>query len=210
MQVKKPTTKTKSHGNKRIFVVGLSLSTPARVQATLLSPTGKKLRSLRTQLSAGRHSLSFVFPSASLPPGRYTILVVATGSDGSKITKRVYVKVSRKHKAATKRAPGKTKTRSVAIPVAPPAPPSGSSSDAPSTPNTPSSPTPTNTGTNKPVTKAPASPPKASPLQTASGYASSKPRRTAGFLIVLLGMGAAIAFLIKIEMGRMLASPARR
>ena len=31
-----------------------------------------------------------------------------------------------------------------------------------------------------------------------------------GVVIVLLGLGAAIAFLIKIEMGRMLASPTRR
>ena len=104
MRVNKPKTKTKSRGSKRVFVVGLALSTPARVQATLFGPTGKRLRTLRTRLTAGGHSLSFILPSSSLPPGRYMILVVATGSDGSKVLKRVYVKVPRKHATAKKSA----------------------------------------------------------------------------------------------------------
>ena len=206
LRVNKP--KTKSHGSKRIFVVGLSLSTPARVHATLLSPTGKRLRTLRTRLSAGGHSVSFILPTSSLPPGRYTILVVATGSDGSKVVKRVYVNVPRKHQTAEKSSET-PKTKSVAVPVAPAAPPSGGSG-ATSSPKPATNHTNHTSHTTKPGPKKQASPPKAGALQTASGYVSSKPHRSIGFLLVLLAMGAAIGYLIKIEMKRMLASPGRR
>jgi methionine-rich copper-binding protein CopC len=202
LHVSKPRTQMQSRGSKRVFLVSVSLSTPARVKATLLSPTGKRLRTLRAKLSAGRHSLRFILPTASLPPGRYTILVVATGSDGSKVVKRVYVKIARKQTTVKKRAAKATTSTEVVVPVTPASGPSGGS-DSSSTSSTPAA------HTSKPEAKKQAPRAKARPLEAASGYVSSKPGRTVGLVIVLLGMGAAIAFLIKIEMGRMLGSPRR-
>jgi hypothetical protein len=203
LQVKKP--KAKPLGRKRVFLVPVSLSTPARVQATLLSPTGRRLRTLRTNLSAGGHSLRFVLPAASLPPGRYTILVVATAADGSKVVKRVQVKVA-KHAIAKKHAPKATGAKTVVTPVAPA---SGPRAESPVSPTPSAAPAGTPETKTKTKTKTQDSPVKTRPLETASGYVSSKPGRTAGLVIVLLGMGLALAFLIKIEMGRMLASPRR-
>jgi methionine-rich copper-binding protein CopC len=197
LKVKKP--KAKSRGKNRVFSVPLTLSTPARVQATLLSPSGRRLRTLRTKLSAGGHTLRFILPAASLPPGRYTILVVATGADGSKVVKRVRVKIAAA-KIAKKRA-ARQAPKSVVTPVAPS---SGPPSDSTGSPDA-STPPPAVEAKSK--TRAPRS--ESRPLETASGYVSSKPGRTAGLMIVLLGMGLALAFLIKIEMGRMLASPRR-
>jgi len=202
MSVKKPTTRTLSRGRKRLFLVGLSLSTPARVQATLLSPTGRRLRTLRTKLSAGRHSLSFVLPSASLPPGRYTVLVVATASDGTKVVKRVYVKVP-KQTIMSKPAATAPQPRAVAVPPA---------SSARPTPTSPVSPTPQEAPASKPESRKQKPKPsalRARALETASGFVNSKPGRTMGLIVVVLGIGAALAFLIKVEMGRMLPSPRR-
>jgi hypothetical protein len=207
LKVKKPTTKTKARGNKRVFLVGVSLSTPARVQATLLSPTGRRMRTLRTTLSAGGHSLKFILPSASLPPGRYTILVVATGSDGTKVVKRVQVKVAKHKIVKKKRAATKTiPTKAVPVPAA--VTPAVAPAPAPRA-ESPVSPPPAPANTSKPGSKKHASPAKTRPLETAAGYVSSKPTRTGGLVLVLIAMGAALAFLIKIEMGRMLGSPRR-
>ncbi len=178
LSVKKPTTKTKSRGSKRVFLVGLSLSTPARVQATLLGPTGRRLRTLKTNLSAGKHSLSFVLPSASLPPGRYTVLVVATASDGSKVVKRVYVRVA---KQSVAKEPGAAANpHAVVVPSAP--------SARPPAPTSPVVPTPAEAPASKPEPKKqkPKTPAGTRALETASGYVNSKPSRTLGVIIVVL------------------------
>ncbi len=67
VQVGKP--KTRSRGKQRLFLVPLNLSVPAAVRSTLLGPTGRKLRTIRERLRAGRHSLRFALPADSLPPG---------------------------------------------------------------------------------------------------------------------------------------------
>jgi hypothetical protein len=94
----------------------------------------------------------------------------------------------------------------VAAPVAPPPPPGGN--EAPPRPAV------------KPKSKPkPVAPPVAKsepetasvgkPLEAASKYVGSDPKKTAGLVIAILGIGAALAFLIKIELGRILASPKR-
>jgi hypothetical protein len=203
LRVNKPKTKTLSGGSKRVFLVSFFLSDPARVQATLLSPTGRRLRTLKTTLSAGRHSLRFILPTASLPPGRYTILVSATGLDGSKVVKRVYVTVAAKPATASKPAESTPVSNEVAIPIAPASGPSDGGAASPDTSAPPAR-------TSKPEPKKQAPHAKSGALETASGsVSSSKTGHTALLVLILFSLGAAIAFLIKIEMGRMLASPRR-
>ena len=190
-----------SHGTQRVFVVPLVLSAPAAVKATLFSPTGRKLRTLRTNLSAGRHSLRFSIPAASLPPGRYTIVVVATTPDGSRVVRRVQVTIGGKRPAEHKAQPSRSHPQAIAISATPPPPPSASA----------------DRGSKPPATARPheAKPkPKAArlastPLETATAIVHAKSTRTIGFLLVLLLLGGAIAFLIKLEMKRLLASPRR-
>ncbi|MEK6275346.1 MAG: Ig-like domain-containing protein [Actinomycetota bacterium] len=200
LRVKKP--KTKTLGHKRFFIVPVSLSVPARVQATLLSPTGRRLRVVKTKLSAGGHSLRFVLPTASLPPGRYTILVVATDSDGSKVVKRVYVTVARKHRTVKESAAPAAPSNEVVLPVAPVSGPGDGAATTSSDSPAPAA------STSKPEPKKKQPPPRAKggALETASGYAGgSDPGHTAVLVIGLILLGSAIAFLIKMEMGRMLA-----
>ena len=199
LRVGKPTTRTQSRGAERVFRVSVSLSGPARVRATLLSPTGRPLRKLKANLSAGRHSLRFVLPSASLPPGRYTILVVATASDGSRLVKRVYVTIAVKQPPKPKPPESDPAPQEVVFPVAPASGPDGGDVSTP-----PDSPTPP-ARTKEPEPKKHAPPAKGEALETASGYVSdSKPGHTVALVIVLFVLGAMIAFLIKMEMGRML------
>jgi hypothetical protein len=48
------------------------------------------------------------------------------------------------------------------------------------------------------------------PLETSGGgYSGSKSHRTAGLAVAILGLGAGLALLLKIELGRILASPRR-
>ena len=195
----KPKTRTQSNGAERVFRVSISLSGPARVRATLLSPTGRPLRTLKANLSAGRHSLRFVLPSASLPPGRYTILVVATGPDGSRLVKRAYVTIAVKKATAPKPPENEVAPQEVVFPVAPASGSDGSDVSAP-----PDAPTPP-AHTSKPEPKKQAPHAKGEALETASGYVSdSKPGHTVALVLVLFVLGAMIAFLIKMEMGRML------
>jgi hypothetical protein len=51
---------------------------------------------------------------------------------------------------------------------------------------------------------------KVKPLETSdSGYSGSKSHRTAGLAVAILGLGAGLALLLKVELGRILASPRR-
>ena len=51
---------------------------------------------------------------------------------------------------------------------------------------------------------------KVKPLETSgTGYSGSKSHRTVGLAIAILGLGAALALLLEIELGRILASPRR-
>ena len=196
----KPKTKTRSNGAERVFRVSISLSGPARVRARLLSPTGRPLRTMKANRSAGRHSLRFVLPSASLPPGRYTILVIATGPDGSRLVKRAYVTIVVKKATTAPKPPEKeVAPQEVVFPVAP-----TSSPDAGGVAASPDSPTPP-AHTNKPEPKKHAPQAKGGALETASDYVSdSKPGHTVALVLILFVLGALIAFLIKMEMGRML------
>ena len=203
LQVGKP--KAKTRGNQKIFSVPLSLSVPATVEATLLSPTGRKLRTIRATYPAGKHSVRLAVPVASLPPGRYTILVVATAADGTKVTRRVQLTIPRKS-TASKPAQGNGKANTVVVtaPAGPPPPPP--SNEAPPRAATKPKPVP------PPRQKSKPSPETASvgkPLEAASKYAGSNPKKTAGLVLAILGIGAALAFLIKIELGRILGSPKR-
>ena len=207
LQVGKP--KAKTHGNQKIFSVPVTLSVPARVEATLLSPTGRKLRTVRTNLPAGGHSIRMAVPVASLPPGRYTILVVATAADGTKVSRRVQLTIPRKSTPAKSAGGVKPKAVVVAAPVGPPPPPPPASGNV--------APPPAAT---KPKPVEPPRKPKPSPrpeiagaidkpLEATSKYVGSNRRKTAGLLFAILGLGAALALLIKIELGRILASPRR-
>ena len=85
------------------------------------------------------------------------------------------------------------------FPVAPASGPDGGDVSAP-----PDSPTPP-AHTSKPEPKKQAPHAKGEALETASGYVSdSKPGHTVALVLVLFVLGALIAFLIKMEMGRML------
>jgi hypothetical protein len=195
--------KARTQGDQKLFSVPLRLSAPARVKATLLSPTGRKVRTVRTSLPAGAHSVRFAVPVASLPPGRYTILVVATAADRTKVTKRVQLTIPAGGGAVRPGAAGADtpKTALIAVPVVPPdkdepAKPEFKPEAAAAKPATP------------PVSSKPA--PKVStaidkPLETASRYVGSNPHRTIGLIVVLMMLGAAIAFLIRVELARMLS-----
>jgi methionine-rich copper-binding protein CopC len=195
VKVEKPIVK--ANAANRVFIIPVSLSAPAKVKATLLSPSGKKLRTSQTNLTAGQHSLKFTLPTASLPPGRYTILVVATAADGTRIVKRVSVKIK---KAQSKPPAAKHKTtrphaKAVLIPVAPKSPPRGDS-------------TPPASSTKAPVIRHKA--PSLKSLETATSYIKGAgSMRNIGLGIVFICFGGLFALLIKIELGRMLSTPRR-
>ena len=204
LEVGKP--KAKTRGSQKVFYVPLSLSAPATVTATLLSPTGRKLRTTRTTLPAGKHSVRFAVPVASLPPGRYTILVVATAADGTKVERRVKLTIPGKRVAPSKPAQANPKPKTVVVtaPVAPPPPPSSNEA--------PPKPAPKPKRVTPPIRKSEPTPETASvgkPLEAASKYVGSNPGKTVGLVVVILGIGGALAFLIKIELARILASPKR-
>jgi methionine-rich copper-binding protein CopC len=201
LTVKKP--KAKASGSKRVFLVPLSLSAPAAVQATLFSPTGRKLRTQTLNLSAGAHSLRFVLPKASLPPGKYTVVVVATDTAGTRSEKRVTIKVKaakKPTKAHAKKAVAFTSTET------PPAePPASTSGDSAPRSNTPAA-TPPPSNTHPAATRKHRSPKAAlKPLETATGYTGSNPGKTIGIVGLMLGLGAVLLFFIKSELSRILA-----
>jgi len=203
LRVGKP--KLQAKRSKRVFLVQVFLSVPANVQATLLSPTGRKLRTVRTKMSAGQHPLRFSLPAASLPPGRYTIVLVATAADGSRVTKRVKItiKPERAHKPAVK----KGRTKALVVPVA-------SATTPPPPRSKPAAATMRSKPAPAPKAASAARKPnldflRSKPLRTASSYVNSRPLRSVGLGLLLLSIAGFFAFLIKIELGRILASPRR-
>ncbi|HYZ93199.1 MAG TPA: Ig-like domain-containing protein, partial [Actinomycetota bacterium] len=93
-----------AHGKQQLFVVPITLSAPATVETTLLSPTGRRLKTVKTRLGAGRQAVRMAMPRASLPPGRYTIVVRATSADGTQVVQRVHVTIAAKAAKKQKRS----------------------------------------------------------------------------------------------------------
>jgi hypothetical protein len=113
------------------------------------------------------------------------------------------VTVAAKPVTVNKPAESATDSNEVVLPVPPASDPSDDGVTSPDSSTPPAR-------TSKPEPKKQASHAKSGALETASGYvSSSKAGHTALLVLILFALGAAIAFLIKIEMGRMLASPRR-
>ena len=209
MQIGKPATVKR--GRNQIFSLRVTLSAPARVQLTLLSPTGRRLRTTKLQLPAGGRVVSLSVPRASLPPGRYTMLVTATTPDGSQVLRRaqVVIKKAKQQKKRKQTPTTRLQPRDVAAPpVASPEPP------APASPSNPSSdglePSPPVTDEKDEKDKTVERPSlRSKPLATATKFAGEHERRTVGLALVIMSMGGAIGFLIKIELRRLLSWPKR-
>ena len=203
LKIGKPTSTKR--GRNQIFSIRVTLSAPARVQLTLLSPTGRRLRTTKLQLPAGGRVVSLSVPRASLPPGRYTMLVTATTPDGSQVLRRAQVVIKKAKPKKKRKRDGnkKLQPREVAVPpIGAPEPP------APTTPSNPSSdglePSPHVTdevGGNPQL--------RAKPLATATKFVAEEQRRSLGLGLVIIAMGGAIGFLIKIELRRLLSWPKR-
>ena len=203
LQIGKPTSTKR--GRNQIFSIRVTLSAPARVQLTLLSPTGRRLRTTKLQLPAGGRVVSLSVPRASLPPGRYTMLVTATTPDGSQVLRRAQVVIKKAKPQKKRKRPGNTRLqpRDVAAPpVGAPEPP------APTTPSNTSSdglePSPHVTDETDETPRA-----RSKPLATATKFVGEQQRRTVGLGLVIMSMGGAIGFLIKIELRRLLSWPKR-
>ena len=134
-----------------------------------------------------------------VPPGRYTVLVVATSADGTKVVRRVHVTIHARKRTAHVPATASVRPRAVVVPVGPAAPPSSGDSAAPK-------PKPTATDLRHKPTPAKVTGSKSHPLETAAAFVKEKPGRSVGFLILLFCLGAGLAALIRIEMGRMLST----
>jgi hypothetical protein len=193
-------------GRNQVFTVPVMLSTPARVQVTLLSPRGRRLRMTSKQLPAGRRVVSLSVPRASLPPGRYTILVTATTADGTQVVKRTQVTI-KKARAKTKPPTRNPRPKQLG-PSASAVPDSGSGAPPPAA--TPSSPS-ENRGGPVPPRRHRAQVPtvEAKPLSTATSFVGEKKRKSFGLALVIGSIGGAIGFLIKIELQRLLGWPRR-
>jgi hypothetical protein len=195
--------KSTRRGRNQIFSVPVTLSTPARVRATLLSPRGRRLRTMSVQLPAGRRTVSLSVPRASLPPGRYTILVTATTPDGTQVLKRAQVTI--------KKAKPRQKKRNAAVQRPEPERTAAFPSGGPAAPPPAAAPSSNDSGGPVPSrrVKAESPRPESKPLATATKFVGEEQRRTLGLTIVILSIGAAIGFLIKIELQRLLARPRR-
>jgi hypothetical protein len=199
--VSKP--RSTARGRQRIFVVPVTLSAPAKVEATLLSPTGRRVRTTQSRLPAGRNQVRIAVPQASLPPGRYTILVTATGAEGTQVVRRVQFMVKGVKAQKRQSAPPSLKAPpAVAAPDAPPPSPARRS-DEPRTeqPAQPATPRQRSARKEQDGRKT---------LEAASRFVKPKDGRNLGLgLLLLLAVGGAIAFVIKIELHRLLAWPRR-
>jgi len=201
VQIGKP--KTRSRGQQRLFLVSLNLSVPATVRATLLGPTSRQLRTIRASFRAGRHSLRFALPADSLPPGRYTIVVVANSADGTRITKRVTVTVPAEGKRAVREEHAHETV--ISIDETAPSAPLRVAESAPAPKPAPKS----MSSSRKPKPKPQVLKPVRKPLETASTYARSKESRNIVLGLLLLTLGGGLAVLIKLEIGRLLSSTRR-
>jgi methionine-rich copper-binding protein CopC len=192
-------------GKQQVFTVPITLSGPATVQTTLLSPTGRKLRTAQTKMAAGRHTVRMAFPRSSLPPGRYTIVVRATSADGTQVVRRAYVTIKRKP----------AKKRKTVSPKAVAAPTmdshGGPSAQAPPDPGPaaaePERPAVAAPGTGALPTTSTQNPGK--PLAAASNLVGGKHHRSLGLVMILLSMGSAVGFLIMVGLQRILRAPRR-
>jgi hypothetical protein len=184
-------------GRNQIFSVPVTLSTPARVKVTLLGPTGRRLRTASRQLPAGRRVVSLSMPRASLPPGRYTMLVAAATPDGTQALRRAQITIKKaKQQKKRKRSPDqRLQPRDVgALAVGapeppPPGTPSGNTSDG-------LEPSPRETGKKSSA--------RSKRLATATTVVGGKRRRTLGLGLVIVSVGGAIGFLIMRELRRLL------
>jgi hypothetical protein len=186
-------------GRNQVFTIPVTISTPARVQVTLLSPRGRRLRTKSVQLPAGRRVISLVVPRASLPPGRYTIRVTATTADGTQVVKRAQVTIRKTKAQPKKRRSGGTQF----TPSGGAVPDSGSGAPPPPAATPP--PSDDRGGSVPPRVSRPETPrPERKPLETATSFVGEKKQRTFGLALVIAAMGGAIGFLIKIELHRLL------
>jgi methionine-rich copper-binding protein CopC len=193
-----------AHGKQQLFVVPITLSAPATVETTLLSPTGRRLETVRTRLGAGRQAVRMTIPRASLPPGRYTIVVRATSADGTQVVQRVHVTIAAK--------PAKKPKRSLNLRAVVAAAP-GKSDGEPPTPSAHRlvSPRPDRPAAGSPTRPAPAGTTQTDrkPLEVASSIAGARHKRSIGLVMILLSMGSAVGFLIMTELQRMFPAPRR-
>lgn len=201
LQVGRP--KTTARGNLKLFMVPVTISTAAKVDATLFSPTGRKLRAVHANLNAGTRTIHLSVPSSALPPGRYAIVVTATAA-GSKITRTVHVTIKAKKAPVAASSSGGYQGPKAVVVVAAPLGPPPSSDAAPPRPAAKPRPVRAPRPEAKPAPKVR---PAGKLLEAASSkYSSSGSSRTAGFVVILLGLGGALAVLIKVELGRMLST----
>jgi hypothetical protein len=136
------------------------------------------------------------------------MLVTATTPDGTQVLRRAQILIKKaKQQTKSKRA-GTTRVQprdAAAPPVSAPEPP------APTAPSTISSdvpePSPHVTKEADETGEKPSL--RSKPLATATKFVGEQQRRTLGLGLVIMAMGGAIGFLIKIEIGRLLRWPRR-
>jgi hypothetical protein len=207
LQLGKP--RSTKRGKNQVFSIPVTVSTRARVRVTLLSPRGRRLRSTTVQFGAGRRVVSLRVPRASLPPGRYTLLVTATAPSGTQVVRRAQVTIAKaKRKATPKPKPNTRQAGSAQVT------PSGGAvfDDGPGAPPPAATPSPSSDsgGRVPPRVHRRESPrDRSAPLATGTSFVGEKKQKTFGLGLIIASMGGAIGFLIKIELHRLLGRPRR-
>jgi Chitobiase/beta-hexosaminidase C-terminal domain/Bacterial Ig domain/Bacterial Ig-like domain (group 3) len=209
LQLGKP--RSTKRGKNQVFSIPVTLSIPARVQVTLLSPRGRRLRSTTVQLGAGRRLISLSVPRASLPPGRYTLLVTATSPSGTQVVRRAHVTIA---KAAKRKAAPKPKPQTKQADPTQLTPSGGAvSDDGPGAPPPAATPIPSSDSGGRVPPRVRRSEStrerSAPPLATGTSFVGEEKQKTFGLGLVVVSMGGAIGFLIKIELHRLLGRPRR-
>ena len=132
------------------------------------------------------------------------MVVTATTPDGTQVLRRapVVIKKAKPKKKSKRPADKRVQPRAVAAPVSAPDPPA----PTPPADNTTDGlePSPRESGATNEQPRF-----QTTPLATATKFVGEKQRRTVGLGLVIMSMGAAIGFLIKIELGRLLRWPKR-
>src|SRR5439155_5281497 len=121
-----------------------------------------------------------------------------TAADGTRILRRVHVTIGARQPAAHAPTPVRVQPTAVVVPVDA-APPSSGDSAAPK-------PKPTATDLGRKPSPDKTEHHKSHPLQTATAFVKDKPGRSIAILVLLFGLGAGIAFLIRIELARILST----